>query len=256
MPPGTSRFAVCSGTSMAAPHVAGLAALIRTTCDYTSPQLIVDRITRYADPIAGTGTEWQYGRINALRATCYPAPSNLRLGTVTASSIQVVWNDTIPFESSFELNHRPRGTINWTNVRLPAGSTSWTHTGLPSGVGYDYRVRACDANGCGYFSNYVTGFTGSGAGYTLTVSVSGGGTVTSTPAGISCASTSYTDCTEPYAPGTTVTLRANSISSSTGTWLFDHWEGSCSGTYPGCTVVMSANRSVSAVFKYYAGYIP
>ena len=57
-----------SGTSMAAPHVAGLAALVWATEFGTSNQSVVDRIQGTADRVSGTGSLWTYGRINALSA--------------------------------------------------------------------------------------------------------------------------------------------------------------------------------------------
>lgn len=66
-----------SGTSMAAPHVAGLAALLWATSYGTSNQRVVERLLYTADPIAGTGWLWQYGRINAAAAmppVCSPRP--------------------------------------------------------------------------------------------------------------------------------------------------------------------------------------
>ncbi len=59
-------YGASSGTSMAAPHVAGLAGLLASQ-GLTNTQ-IRDRICATADPIAGTGTEWSCGRINAYRA--------------------------------------------------------------------------------------------------------------------------------------------------------------------------------------------
>jgi thermitase len=59
-------YAYLDGTSMAAPHVAGLAALLvaqgRTNAQTRS--LILET----ADPIPGTGRFWVYGRVNAARA--------------------------------------------------------------------------------------------------------------------------------------------------------------------------------------------
>jgi thermitase len=243
-------YASCSGTSMAAPHVAGLAALVGASCNLTSAQAIVDRITESADPIAGTGTYWEHGRINAARAVfCFPAPSNLRRGTVTASSVQILWNDTTPSESRFEVNHRPHGTGGWSPV-VPApaaNSTSWTHSGLVNGARYDYRVRACDAVGCSAWSNIVSIHVG---GKTLSVKATGV-RVTSNPPGISCGLTVY-DCTEQYPSGTSVTLTAIGALGSPLTGLLtalDHWEGACSGTSNPCVVTMTDDRAVTAVSR-------
>jgi uncharacterized repeat protein (TIGR02543 family) len=79
--------------------------------------------------------------------------------------------------------------------------------------------------------------------YALTVSKTGtgSGTVTSSPAGISCGS----DCSESYASGTSVTLTAAAASGST----FAGWSGACTGTSSTCTVSMSAAQSVTATFN-------
>ena len=69
----------------------------------------------------------------------------------------------------------------------------------------------------------------------------GTGTVTSRPAGINCG----TDCNEPYAPATKVTLTATAASGST----FTGWSGGgCSGTAT-CVVTMNANQTVNATFN-------
>jgi uncharacterized repeat protein (TIGR02543 family) len=76
--------------------------------------------------------------------------------------------------------------------------------------------------------------------YTLTVSKTGSGTVTSSPAGISCGAT----CSASYASGTSVTLTA---SAATG-YSFTGWSGACSGTGT-CTVSMTTNRNATANFS-------
>ena len=78
---------------------------------------------------------------------------------------------------------------------------------------------------------------------TLTVSKSGSGsgTVTSDPAGISCG----VDCSQIYADGASVVLTATATAGS----LFTGWSGDCSGTNVTCTVVMDANKNVTATFK-------
>lgn len=70
-------YAYFQGTSMAAPQVAGLAALVWATPGATSSQAVVSRLEHAADRIAGTGAMWQYGRINARAAvSASPEPTS------------------------------------------------------------------------------------------------------------------------------------------------------------------------------------
>ena len=63
-----------NGTSMSAPHVAGLAALVWAKGDCTTNSCVRNQIETTADQISGTGTYWQYGRINAYKAVTTPPP--------------------------------------------------------------------------------------------------------------------------------------------------------------------------------------
>ena len=75
---------------------------------------------------------------------------------------------------------------------------------------------------------------------TLTVSVTGSGTVTSAPSGISCPST----CSNTFGTGTLVTLTATPVAG----FNFTGWSGGgCSGT-GNCVVTLGADTSVSATF--------
>src|SRR5436853_286094 len=69
----------------------------------------------------------------------------------------------------------------------------------------------------------------------LTVSVSGNGSVASSPSGISCPSGA---CTSFFTDGTAVSLTATPDMNQT----FSGWTGVCSGTAP-CTVNISADAS-------------
>ena len=85
--------------------------------------------------------------------------------------------------------------------------------------------------------------------FRLTVSVSGGGKVTSSPAGINCG-VGFTSCSMLVAPGTVVHLTptATGTPSKGIVNLFDHWEGACSASASACTLTMSGARTTKAVF--------
>ncbi len=74
----------------------------------------------------------------------------------------------------------------------------------------------------------------------LSITKTGAGTVTSTPAGITCGST----CATSFPPGASVTLSASPAAGSS----FTGWSGAgCSGTGP-CTVSLTAATTVTATF--------
>lgn len=83
--------------------------------------------------------------------------------------------------------------------------------------------------------------------YTLTVSKgtsTGFGTVSSSPAGISCG----IDCTQDYTHGTMITLAAAPATSQSQLSVFSGWSGGgCTGT-GGCTVTLTAATTVTALF--------
>lgn len=82
------------------------------------------------------------------------------------------------------------------------------------------------------------------SGYTLSVSVYPSGSVTSTPAGISCSAS----CAASFGEGMQVTLVANP---SVG-YAFSGWSGACSGS-GSCVVTMNQSQSVTANFSSLGG---
>ena len=87
----------------------------------------------------------------------------------------------------------------------------------------------------------------SNSSYALSVSVTGSGTVTSAPAGISCGAT----CSANFASGTAVTLTPAAAAG----YVFTGWGGACSGS-GACVVTMSAAQTVSATFTGGGGSAP
>ena len=79
------------------------------------------------------------------------------------------------------------------------------------------------------------------AGFPLTVSLSGNGTVTSSPGGITCPSGA---CTANFATDTSVTLTATPDSGAS----FNQWSGACSGSSSSCIVPITFARNVAATF--------
>jgi hypothetical protein len=75
---------------------------------------------------------------------------------------------------------------------------------------------------------------------TLAVTVTGSGTVTSTPTGINCPTT----CTATFPAGTKVTLTPKAASTS----VFTSWAGGgCTGT-AACTITLTSSQTVTATF--------
>ena len=135
----TGDYESFSGTSMAAPHVAGLAALIWSTQFGTSNQAVVDRIVSTADQIPGSGTLVGAGRINAARAvgsagqvqaTPTPTPTFTLTPTLTppvtltptpTSGQLVTFDDLSPANRALNGQY-PTGVIDW-------GTNSWYVSG-------------------------------------------------------------------------------------------------------------------------------
>jgi hypothetical protein len=67
-----------------------------------------------------------------------------------------------------------------------------------------------------------------------------GGTVTSSPSGVSCPTT----CSAAFDAGTVVTLTETPASG----WIFQGWGGACSGSASTCTLDINSTENVSATF--------
>lgn len=116
-------------------------------------------------------------------------------------------------------------------------------SGLRSGV-----VTVADDDGCTPHQQNIVGGspTGPFTAYVAVSSLTGGGTVTSNPAGITCDASGGVSCSAAFASGAAVTLTATGASSQPGTHL-SAWTGACSGSGT-CTLDMNGDKQVTAMF--------
>lgn len=171
----SSGYASLTGTSMAAPHVAGVAALIIASgiTDANWNGRINDEIrtrlqqTAHDLGAAGHDTSYGFGLVDADEAApSLPpdpplAPAGLSATPMSASRIDLVWEDKSNNESGFKVE---RCTAPCTDAFIQigtvgAGVTSYASTGLSASTTYTFRVRAYNAGGDSPASNEASATT-------------------------------------------------------------------------------------------------
>jgi len=150
-----------NGTSASAPHVAGLAGLIRSVNPSLTWQQVRDILRNSADKVSGMGgnnftNEYGYGRINAYRALLKlvtPAPpANLRITNAQSqgSSPNLQWNANSEPDLSHYKVWRTTNPVNWSVIATTT-QTSYTDFDVvissSSPSTYYYYVTAVNAAG-------------------------------------------------------------------------------------------------------------
>lgn len=128
-------------------------------------------------------------------------------------------------------------TMIGTGTLNGSGTATYTTSALAVGGHQITATYGGDSNYVGSTSAALTQTVG--AAEVLTVSVTGSGTVRSSPSGINCGST----CNAGFTSGTQVTLTPTPAHG----WQFASWSGACSGS-GSCVVTMNAAASVTATF--------
>ena len=138
------RYTLMNGTSMASPHVAGVAGLVWSKTSLCSDNLCVrDRIESKAEQITGTGSDWAKGRINANNSVDTAAPETTidsasgPSGTVNLTSASFGFSSS---EAGSAFECRIDGGA-WDACTSPKG-----YTDLPDGP-HTFEVRATDPAG-------------------------------------------------------------------------------------------------------------
>lgn len=180
--------------------------------------------------------------------------SRITYGVVTFSTFAADPTDSVGFSSSVHLD----GTLSM-DVLHPGLAVYGSYTGIGSPLLYldqsgkavqvrrDSAAYATD-HGQGALIVHFQNAVGSKAqvvdiGHTLTVTRGGfgGGSVTSSPAGVKCGPT----CVGSFATGTSVKLTAKASPVST----FAHWSGGGCSKARACRVTLNTDVSVTAVFN-------
>jgi Divergent InlB B-repeat domain len=158
-----------------------------------------------------------------------------------AAQLTLTWADNSGGQAAFSIERKTGSAGTYAEIaQQSAGVVSYVDTGVTAGTAYCYRVRAVNGAGTSAYSNEACGSPAGSFTVTVAKTGTGAGTVTSTPAGITCGA----DCWEPYVSGALVTLSATPATGST----FSGWSGGgCSGT-AACSLVGNSAVTVTATF--------
>ena len=151
----SSSYASWSGTSMASPHVAGVAALYLASNNNATPAQVTSAIITGATSgkvsNAGTGSPnlLLYNLIAGPPPTpTVPAdPTLLTSNNVTSSSVDLAWVDNSSNETGFRIEYSTNSGSSWSSTNVGANVTSHQLTGLASSQAYDVRVFAFNGTG-------------------------------------------------------------------------------------------------------------
>lgn len=158
---GIMGYGFLAGTSMAAPHVTGLASLVASYKPWLTHLEVKETILSSADKkpqLAGFAAS--AGRINAYDALVFDInavapfkPTKLSPSVTGSSTISLNWVDNSTREDGFKLERKDGsgGVFNMI-ANFPANAVSYTDTGLVEGQSYFYKIKSFNSFGDSEYS--------------------------------------------------------------------------------------------------------
>ena len=147
---------------MAAPHVSGLAALIKALNSSLTNTEIKAAIENSVDPKTSlSGLVSTGGRVNAYNALIPPpAPSSLSATATSASQVDLSWTDNALNESGLRIERKAGSGGTFSQIATVAPNlTGYSDTGVGASTTYYYRTRAYNWNGNSGYSNEASSIT-------------------------------------------------------------------------------------------------
>jgi len=156
------NYQYMAGTSMAAPHVAGVAALVwgyKPNLSWSDVKSIILDSVDAIDSLSGIVVS--NGRLNAYKALkeLIPpnAPSNLNGAPRAWSQIKLSWQDNSDNEDGFKIERKTSSSAYSQIGTTGENITSYKDNTVSAGITYYYRVRAYNnRGGNSSFSNIAT----------------------------------------------------------------------------------------------------
>ena len=146
--------------------------------------------------------------------------------------------------------------VTWESSTVQVATVSSTGIASPAGPGCGtVNISASSNHGAGPGGNTVIAFAtvtvdnaavpgcpGFGVSATLTVSITGNGTVVSAPAGLNCVSAT---CSAPFPQGTPIVLTATPATGA----MFSNWGTGCTPSGNQCSLTLNSNTTIVATFN-------
>ncbi len=155
-----------SGTSMATPHVAGVAGLIKAQFPDIALRDIKDRILSSVDPVTGlSGKVLTGGRLNARNALdggiSRPDPPTGLVATAANQQVSLDWNDnTEPELTGYNVYRSTTSGGGYICIATGVTASAYTDTGLNGATAYYYVITAvCNSVSESDYSNEASAIT-------------------------------------------------------------------------------------------------